>query len=507
MSLLAERLRPLPAVEVLAADPEVRFALRAPDPAGATRHLADALRAAGYGALHLVEEGGRAAIAVDAASYATAARVQAFACAVLALGAVAARGHAVPAAVVASLRADGLPAYIGFAGLWRLEANGLEIPRLGPLLDARVAANGADADALMDTATLLFLTLMPENRNAAFTYQRRALQVRQAYRLPARGEGAPLRLLSIAGPGDMTANTPVDCLLDDAPVELTTLYLEPGRPLPAALPPHDAVFVAIGESAESRALLERATPWTAGFAAPVLNRPERILQMSRERVAALLGGEPGVEMPATAPASREALAAVASGARRIDELLPQGAFPVIARPVGSQGGKGLERLPDAAALAGYLREAPENEFYVARFVDYRSADGFYRKYRVVFVEGRPYACHMAISQHWMIHYVNADMDASEAKRAEEARFLADFDSGFGARHAAALARVHARLGLDYFGIDCAEAPDGRLLVFEADAALLVHDLDPPDLYPYKGPQMRRIFGAFVEMLRRAARRG
>jgi hypothetical protein len=59
-----------------------------------------------------------------------------------------------------------------------------------------------------------------------------------------------------------------------------------------------------------------------------------------------------------------------------------------------------------------------------------------------------------------------------------------------------------RLGLEYFGVDCAELPDGSLIVFEGDVSLVVHDMDPPDLYPYKGPAMQRLFGAFYAMLKR-----
>jgi hypothetical protein len=56
--------------------------------------------------------------------------------------------------------------------------------------------------------------------------------------------------------------------------------------------------------------------------------------------------------------------------------------------------------------------------------------------------------------------------------------------------------------LDYYSIDCAETADGRLLLFEADAAAIIHMMDPPDLFPYKQTQMRRIFRAFEDMLRR-----
>jgi hypothetical protein len=34
--------------------------------------------------------------------------------------------------------------------------------------------------------------------------------------------------------------------------------------------------------------------------------------------------------------------------------------------------------------------------------------------------------------------------------------------------------------------------------------MIVHDLDPPDLYPYKGPVMHRLMDAFVAALRRRA---
>lgn len=40
-----------------------------------------------------------------------------------------------------------------------------------------------------------------------------------------------------------------------------------------------------------------------------------------------------------------------------------------------------------------------------------------------------------------------------------------------------------------------------MLLFEADTAMIVHSMDPSDLFPYKAPQMRRVFRAFRSMLR------
>ena len=56
------------------------------------------------------------------------------------------------------------------------------------------------------------------------------------------------------------------------------------------------------------------------------------------------------------------------------------------------------------------------------------------------------------------------------------------------------------LNLDYLVLDCAESPDGRLLVFEADTGMVVQDMDSEDIYPYKAPQMRKVFSAFQQAL-------
>jgi hypothetical protein len=85
--------------------------------------------------------------------------------------------------------------------------------------------------------------------------------------------------------------------------------------------------------------------------------------------------------------------------------------------------------------------------------------------------------------------------------------MLDFDTAFGARHRAALAEMSRRVGLDYFTIDCAENEDGELLIFEADNTAVVHNMDSPVVFPYKKPQMRKIFTAFAAMLSRRAKEG
>ncbi len=138
--------------------------------------------------------------------------------------------------------------------------------------------------------------------------------------------------------------------------------------------------------------------------------------------------------------------------------------------------------------------------------DYRGSDGQFRKYRIAVIDGRPYACQVAISDRPVVHYHETGMRESAEKRAEEARFITEFESDFASRHKGALRALWERVGLDYFCVDCAEAADGRLLPLEIDVAMIIHAMDSPELFPYKAPQMRKIREAFRAMLRLKAGR-
>jgi hypothetical protein len=302
--------------------------------------------------------------------------------------------------------------------------------------------------------------------------------------------------------GDLMANAPVDFLLEGSDVELTCVYLDGPPPPPERLPAHDVALMAIGQSEDNDALLRSLNGAFDALPRPVMNaRVEQIAALTRDGVAERLAGHPRIVAPATRRLGRTALAAAAEGSANLDAALP---FPVLVRPVGSHAGQGLQRIEDRAGLAAYLAGHREPEFYASAFHDYRASDGLYRKYRVVFIDGRPFLAHMAVSQRWMVHYANADMGSESpggsANRAEEAGAMAGFESGFATRHAEAFVDLAQAFGLDYVGIDCAELADGRLLLFEADVGMIVHAMDPEDLYPYKKPAMQKLFAAFVAAL-------
>ena len=144
---------------------------------------------------------------------------------------------------------------------------------------------------------------------------------------------------------------------------------------------------------------------------------------------------------------------------------------MIFRPLSSHGGKGLELVHNAVELED------TNVYeggYLSPFHDYRSADGYFRKYRVIFIDRRPFPYHLAISRYWMVHHDTAEMAGDPDRINEEMHFLCDPLEVIGARALAALEAIGQRLDLDYAGIDFAVTNQGEVLVFEANATMLTH---------------------------------
>lgn len=384
---------------------------------------------------------------------------------------------------------------LGLATIARMAANGVDLTPLKTELMQQTA--GGDAGALFD---LSIIERLSGNSESADALQAAALQRGRRFRSPSPPNAVdPLRVLALAAPGDFMSNTPLEFLFDGREVALETLYLSPEEDFPASLPEHDVAFVAVAEMDANQTILGKIDDAMRLSAHGIVNQPSLIARLTRDGAWSLLHDAPGVSFPANMRVDRARLAAMGKGEAPV-------LYPIIARPVGSHAGDGLRKIESGEEISAFLAEqSAAAQFYVAPFVDYRSGDGLFRKYRIVLIEGVPYAVHMAISKNWMVHYLNADMFDNEANRAEEAHFMANFDAEFATRHAGAFAEVHRRTGLDYLLLDCSKTRDGALLIFEVGTAMVIHTLDPDAIFPYKRPQMEKIFDSFETMLRRKAR--
>jgi hypothetical protein len=389
---------------------------------------------------------------------------------------------------------------IGFARLTKMAFEGADLRPLRDQLIGRLANGTASAGEGLD---LSLIAQLLGDKQAGMAIQAEVLAFHQLYRSPCSSEQPKLRVLALAAAIDMGGNTPIEFLLENSAIELQTLYVVSSVDLPAPLPEHDVAIVIASDSEECTEALRKIDGLAGRWPRPLLNPPRLVRNLDRDKLHGLLRGVRGLEIPATLSVTRAELSSIVQPQADISSIAAELKFPIIARPRGSHAGAGLVRLDDAAAIARYLAERPAQEFFVSRFVDYSSADGLFRKYRIVFIDGKPYACHMAIADRWDIWYLNAGMALSAEKRREEERFMRDFDDDFGLRHESSLAAVASRVGLDYFTIDCAENKNGELLIFEADNTAVVHNMDSPEVFPYKPPQMRKIFDAFAAMLYRA----
>jgi hypothetical protein len=398
--------------------------------------------------------------------------------------------------------AQQIPLLIGLAALAKTAFRGGDLDPIAQSLIERCQRDPEDAAAFMD---LSIIELFRGREHSRAQLQAQAIRVRRTFRHPPAVAAAnPLRVLALAAPGNLMANTPIEFLLENGDIALDVLYMPPGFSLPAIVPQHDVAFVVAAEGEENKAVLDLLALRLQNWPRPVLNDPGRISQLTRDGAWALLASVRGAHMPVNARIDRASLAGFAVGKTNSAVALQNCRFPIIVRPVGSHAGEGLKKLDDRTSILAYLAEYSQAEFFVSPFVDYRGADGLFRKYRVVLIDGRAYACHMAISSHWMIHYLNADMIDNPQNRAEEAAFMREFDEGFGARHQRALHEIARRSGLDYLIMDCAETSEGALLIFEVGNAMIVHAMDPEDVFPYKASQMKKLFNAFQAMLRERA---
>jgi hypothetical protein len=385
---------------------------------------------------------------------------------------------------------------VGLAPLLKLALAGKDLAPLANQWIERVKSS-RDANTLLDLSIVLELL---RNREMGLAIRGDALKIAQHFRISSNAPEVALKLLVLKVPGDLSANTPIECLLENTNIAVELLYVGPGLPLPEVPPQHDLLFVAVAESNENRPILKYLHHRLASWPRPYLNPPKEILKLERDSAYSFLSPIPGVLMPRTERVDRETLQHLARAKLQVDAVIAGGKFPITIRPVDSHAGRGFIKAEFPSEILDYLEHWSDEEFFISRFIDYRSADGLFRKYRIVIMHGRPYPCHMGISEHWMVHYPYPEMIANATRREEEERAMANFDEDFARRHQSALAAIPKQIQLDYLGLDCAESIDGDLVIFEVASAMLAHAMDNAELFPYKDGQMRKVFAAFRNML-------
>lgn len=299
------------------------------------------------------------------------------------------------------------------------------------------------------------------------------------------------RVLALVAPG--LHNTPVEHLVGASAHQAGMVLVVPGLHYDAAALAQrgDVVLNLISDADVGAAALDDAAALADAISLPTINHPARIRRTDRAAIAGRLADLPGCRVPETVRFARGALPGT---------TVPSEAQPWLVRPAGDHGGERLECVETPAALAQFVAATAGDAFYLTRFVDYRSADGHYRKYRFIFLGDDVLPYHLAIGDHWKVHYFRTPMDQHDWMRREEAAFLADHTQALDARQCASLAAIRDAIDLEFFGLDCGIATDGALVVFEANASMLVHATDSPTVFPYKQTSFQRIRDAFDRLI-------
>ena len=189
---------------------------------------------------------------------------------------------------------------------------------------------------------------------------------------------------------------------------------------------------------------------------PVINPACRIMAHSRDGVANALAGIEGLRVPQTVKVH------VAS------DIAPPMEYPFLGRLCGTQTGDTLVLIESAAHFADFVRYHNRSNAYFTEFVDFRSEDSLYRKYRVRVIGDQIVANHMFINPDWKVHGHSSRRFMSEnpALLKEERRFMAS-----PLKHRLPLQRIVEKTGVDFFGIDFGETSNGTPVLFEANAAM------------------------------------
>jgi tetratricopeptide (TPR) repeat protein len=327
-----------------------------------------------------------------------------------------------------------------------------------------------------------------------------AAQLQPLIRRPAAKVPADFRVLALYAP--FAGNLPTGYLFKDAVYEADTLALFASSEFDVEFLKRDVQVVInlISDADQADGLLPLAAEVGTRFGKPIVNDPRKIQNTTRDAVAGLLEGIPGCRIPKVM--RQRAGADLAIGTLR--EAFA-GSSTILVRPVGTHGGDDFEKFEDPALLTGFLVQRPDTDHYLIEYIDYRSPDGYFRKYRFIFVDRQILPYHLAIANDWKVHHDSTDMVDHQWMQKQEEKFLNNPTTVFNAIHYQVMREIQERIGLDFFGIDCGLDCAGNLVVFEANASMLVHEQNGD--FPYKAPFVLRIKLAFDAMLRKFATAG
>jgi hypothetical protein len=182
-------------------------------------------------------------------------------------------------------------------------------------------------------------------------------------------------------------------------------------------------------------------------------------------------------------------------------ILERLTLPIILRPLFSHVGFGAKLVRTERELEEAIATAPFSELYAIEYHDCQSADGLYRRYRFACVDGQLSANSLQIASQWNVHAKERETLGwfERGFDREETAFYDEPAKLLGAEPADVFREIVRSTPLDIYGIDFGFARDGRIVVFEINAAMALGLDTDFRKYPNRKPCADR-FAAEVEAL-------
>jgi tetratricopeptide (TPR) repeat protein len=335
-----------------------------------------------------------------------------------------------------------------------------------------------------------------QQTDAALVMFRRAQELQPLITWRANQQTAEFSALFLDTP--IGGSTPVNYLAGRAPYDRHFHCVIPDSPTNIDLlrSKADVVFNMICNVDDGKDMLVQALELVELLGRPTINHPRLIMNTDRETIARRFADIPDCVVPRTLRVPGAMVAEAAS-----NQAFAGFDLPLLVRIAGTHGGDDFDKFDNWVDIGQFVAKRPDADYYVIEYVDYCSNDKLFRKYRVIFVDGEILPYHLAIHNDWKVHHFRTDMADHAWMRQEEERFLENLGNVLNAAHQDALRAMARATGLDYGGIDCGIGRDGRIVVFEANAAMLVHD-EKNEVFAYKNQYIARIKHAFEAMLSR-----
>ncbi|MBW2208709.1 MAG: hypothetical protein JRG79_17530 [Deltaproteobacteria bacterium] len=258
----------------------------------------------------------------------------------------------------------------------------------------------------------------------------------------------------------------------------------------------DIIINAVSDADLYSGLLTKINTLLKHSNAPIINSPKDILVNTRDNLARDMLPSTKILAPRTIRVELHAQSNDLVSQISVNNLH----YPILIRPIGSQTGVGLIRLDTENQAQKYKLTG---WFYITEFHDFRSSDGYYRKYRCWSIGEQIVPNHLFIGTEWNVHGTSRfeNMIKNKWMLDEEQFFLSGKSKRYNDNIPQMIATIKKITGLDYFGVDFGFTQADIPILFEANPTMRSNYPEWVTQFPYTKDVGDKHAKAFYDLIK------